>query len=412
MAIIDQAHDQSRQVWHKVQSLYQLPAFVKEAAAEQRNGDATLPTNMFADHVSRLFPMHNKTATLTSAVYLLDQKQSMPAIKYAQCMGRLREAAEFFGVTSELDALHATSEKLASADAVEYADSDYAIVHVQNGAKQRYLRLAHADEVKVAVDWFGAYRDHFAFRDRQTIAERMLQKSAEHSAVLSAAQQDFLERQAGHGTCSAEDAAGFVVSRLAKIANRVTDEDRQELKKLAETIRSNVENVHRPELLEKIAQAMDGLDRQYGLIPLYANGGLPRPEDVLFGLTKRSLAEFVDTHVTTTSGQMYEKTALRQLRTQHVADYMGTDLANELSVDGVYVDMDKLAELLPTLPRDSAEQFDKMVATLGITSAMPKLAATERLGLTEDELVIFAELYPAKTAESESPAMCPSTACS
>lgn len=409
MAIIDQAHDQSRQVWHKVQSLYQLPAFVKEATAEQRTGEATLPTNMFADHVSRLFPMHNKIATLTSALYLLDQKHSMPAVKYAQCMGRLREAAEFFGVTEELNALHKTAEKLAMADAVEYADSDYAIVHEQNGVKQRYLRLAHADEVKVAADWFAQYRDYFAFGDRQKIARRMLEKSAEHGAALAVEQQDFLERQAGYGTCSAEDAAGFVISRLAKIANRVTDEDRQELKKLAETIRSNVENVHRPELLEKIAGAMDGLDRQYGLIPLYAHGGLPRPEDVLFGLNKRALAEFVDTHISTTSGQMYEKTALRQLRAQHVSDYMGPELAGELSEDGVHVDMDKLAELLPTLPRDSAEQFDKMVATLGITSNMPKLAATEKLGLSDDELAIFAELYSAKTVASESQAMSPST---
>lgn len=396
--VMDQTQDKSQQLWHKVQSLYPIPEFVKTATVDQRTGSSDLPANMFADPAARLFPMHTKLAALTSAAYLLDQRQSMSSVKYAQCMGRLRECAEFFGISTQLQELCDAAEKLASSNSLEYTDEDYAIVHMQDGQKQRFMRLSNPEEIKVAAEWFERYRDHFAFADRQKIATRMLQKVADHAVTLNDDQAEFLERQAGFGTCSAEDAAAFVIGRLAKIANRITDADRQELKKLAETIKDNVENVHRPELLTKIAAAMDSLDQQYGLVAAYANEGLARPEDVLFGLTKRALAQFVDTHITTTSGNLYEKTALQPLRAQHVEDYMGPELAAELSADGIHVDMEKLSEILPTLPRDSAEQFDKMVATLGISSSMPKLAATERMGLSEDELKLFAELYQPKTA--------------
>jgi hypothetical protein len=73
---------------------------------------------------------------------------------------------------------------------------------------------------------------------------------------------------------------------------------------------------------------------------------------------------------------------------------MGSDLADEISTGGVLVDREKLAEILPTLPRGDAELFERMLDKNGITPFAKEAAATKQ-GLRKRDLFELAANYVA-----------------
>ena len=74
---------------------------------------------------------------------------------------------------------------------------------------------------------------------------------------------------------------------------------------------------------------------------------------------------------------------------------MGCEFSDEISAGGLYVNMDKLAELLPTLPRGDAERFDTLLSGQGI-QPFAKEAAHESVGISQQDLFALAAGYNAQ----------------
>lgn len=150
-----------------------------------------------------------------------------------------------------------------------------------------------------------------------------------------------------------------------------------------------------------MAALMDQFDRDCRLNTLYDEGGLERPEDALFSITEKVASEFLNTHTQTTTGAIYEKTALEKLSLDDITRWMGDEFAQEVATGGVFVDMDKLAELLPTMPRDDAEMFERMTAEAGI-NPMAYEKAAEAAGMSdEDRQALAAQYVPATSSVIE-----------
>ena len=64
---------------------------------------------------------------------------------------------------------------------------------------------------------------------------------------------------------------------------------------------------------------------------------------------------------------------------------MGTDFADAISAGGLFVSSEKLAEIVPTLPRGDAELFDRMLNSVGI-HPVAKEAAHTRGGFDDADL--------------------------
>jgi len=114
----------------------------------------------------------------------------------------------------------------------------------------------------------------------------------------------------------------------------------------------------------KMAALMDQFDRETGLNQLYDEGGLDRPEDVLFQVTEKVASDFLGRHVRTTTGTIYEKVALAMLDTETLRNWMGDEFADDCG--GVMLDVQKLADIIPTLPRPDAEMFERMASAAGV----------------------------------------------
>lgn len=357
---LDHAHDVSGRETHRLTSLHPAPEFVKAASAERLNGDPdTLPRHLYADQHNKLYPCHTAPATWMSALFFADKRASFDEKTAAVIEGRIRKAAEYFGIASLINEVEKTAG-LWDNDPDDTEDDDWGVVFLaHNGQKERHWPLRNATEVKFAAAHFKKYRDEFVFDDRHTIAVKILEKAAQHGADVSDAEGS-LELAAGYGACAAKVASQMLKDR-ARLAQRQYGELAAGLTKLAAVIDQNPEQAREVETRLKLASAVDNFDRATHLCRLYDAGGLARPEEVLFAVTEKVAREFLSQNVETTTGNVYALDDLEKLAVDDVRAYLGDDFADAVSAGGVYMDRDKLAAIVPTLDRGMAAVLDQLM---------------------------------------------------
>jgi hypothetical protein len=323
-----------------------------------------------------------------SALFFADkQAQFEPAVAET-IQTRIHKAAEYFGISGLVKEIE---EKAAAANAVnlnDASDSDFAIVWVNgsNQSKERHWPLRNAEEVKFAAAHFRQYRDQFVFNDRHQIAVKILEKAAQYSADISAAEGS-LEHAAGLGGCAAKVASAMLKDRV-RLTQRQYSDLAGELTKLAEAIDQNPERAREVETRLKLASAVDTFDRSTHLDRLYDAGGLPRAEEVLFAVTEKVARDFMSQNIETTTGNVYALDDLEKLAVDDVREWMGDDFVDAVTAGGVYMDRDKLAAVVPTLDRGAAAMFDRLVQEKN-AAAVVKQASAGSL-LSWDKLVALA----------------------
>jgi hypothetical protein len=389
MAIFDQSQDATGRELHRITTLYPPPDYVKSASHDNIcGGAAKLPAHIYGDPRHCTYPCHTAAATWMSAAFLGDKRASHTEDDAEMIQGRILTSAKYHGTEGEISDLLGKIATLDSHHVSELPDEDFAFVWKDStGRADRRLPLRNALEVKAAAEYLQKYRDEFVYNDRQKIASRILVKAGEYGAGLGDL-DTFLEKQAGYGVCAVTTAAEFLRTR-AKIVDN--DEISAQLVKTAETIESNPAQVRDSDQLQKLASLVDQIDHEYGIVREYSDQ-IKRPEDVFFTVTHKAASEFAAEHVPMTSGTIYKRADLRNLNLQQVRDWMGTDFADEVSAGGLYVDMEKLSEVLPTLPRSDAETFDRLLSDAGI-EPFAKEAAQEQQGLTKQDLFSLAASY-------------------
>lgn len=385
--VLDQTQDLAGREIYRITQLYPVPEYVKQASDVKLCGTADQEPHLFADQTGRNFPCHTKAATWLSMAFFLEKAASLPEHTREHVQRRLTAVAEHFGIGADLATLRTAVEKQAATGQQELTNDDFAFVWKdETGATERRLPMRGALEVKAAADWFQQYRDEFLFGDRQRIADKILTKQAQYGAGLPEETLMVLEQAAGRGICSAETAASLIESRVP-IVRLKEAELAAELQNTVDAIRSATFVVRTPERLQKIAAIVDQVDRKFGLVPAYGDG-LDRPEDVLFAITQKAAAAALRDHVPLTSGTAYKRADLERVRAIDIQDYMGTELAEALSSDGIHLDVTKAAAVLPTLPRPDAELFDQIAREQQIQPIFK--AAGDRVGLTREDLFALA----------------------
>lgn len=379
-SLLDHTQDVSGRETHRLTALYPLPEFVKAASHERVNGDASLQRHMYADPVHKLYPCHTGPATYMSALFFADKKASFNDVQRGAIEDRLLAAANYFGIAGLVDQLWSKMSADASGDLSSLPDSDFAIVWADEaGNKDRHWPLRNATEVKFAAAHFAKHRDEFTFEDRHTIATKILEKAAEYVADVSEA-NDALHLAAGQGACAAKVASHMLRNR-ASLVYGYSPENAAGMLKLAEVVDNNPEAARTQETRLKLAAAVDEFDRANNLCSLYGDGGLDRPEEVLFAITEKVASDFMKAHVETTTGNVYNLDDLEKVAVDDYRAWLGDDFADAVSAGGVYLDRDKLAAIVPTLDRGMAGTLDRLLTEKGAEPAVKSAAADSLLSL-------------------------------
>ena len=382
---MDQTRDVSGQQLYRLTRLYGLPEFVKSAGVADLCGDGQMPPHVFGDPRRRLFPCHTPAACWTSAAFFLDKQAELKG-DAPLIWGRILHCAKLFGVDKSLEALQEKVAANVPSPESGLPDEDFAIVARRpDGSADRHYPLRNPQEVKTAADYLYRHRDDLPYDARREFADRLLQKSARLGVDLGE-HDEFLTKQAGHGACSARDAAELLLGRFhaTRVGPGPVNELQKGILKLARLVAESPAKAREPGMLVKLARTVDDYDRAAGLIGQYGPA-LPRPEDVLFGLTREKMAAAARDHTHTVTGNIYRLADLERVKVADVEALLGEDFARELTSDGLRLDTEKAAAIVPTLPRGDAEMFDRLMEGVGVRP-MAKEASAHSVGISREYL--------------------------
>lgn len=379
---LDHVHDVSGQETHRLTTLFPAPDFVKSASPERLVGDPEkLPRHIYADQHNKLYPCHTAPATWMSALFFNDKRAQFDEKTAGVIEDRINKAAKYFGIAGLLGDLEKTAASF-DIELDDLEDDDWGIVWLgSNGRKERHWPMRNAKEVKFAAAHFAQYRDEFTFADRHQIATKILTKAAAYSADLGD-EGEPLALSAGYGACAAKTASEMLRSRAA-LVRRSHGELAAGLEKLAAVVDQNPENARTEDMRLKLAAAVDEFDRATHLCRLYGDGGLSRPEEVLFAVTEKVAREFMEQNVETTTGNVYALTDLEKLAVDDLREWLGDDFADAVSTGGVFVDCEKLAAIVPTLDRGMAATLDRLLQERQVDAVVKQAAADTLLPLEQ-----------------------------
>lgn len=387
VAVLDPASDANFAELARLVKVYSFPDFVKKADLEE-TARGPCPIGAFADPRNKLYRCHTAAATWLSGLYFQEKQAEFHPKDRERIRERLEHYVDYFRIRGDYDGLCKQAADLHKEAALPDSAYAYLWVDQETGHKTRHLPMRSAQEVKAAADWLYQYQERLPFHDRNTIARRVLEKAASFGAAIDVFHTDFLEKQAGMGVCDPEEVYKLILqrSRLASVP-----EHKAELVKLAETVKSKPRAALQPEQLVKLAVTLDMADRAIGLKADSYNEIIRRPEDVIFAATFTKIAADRAELCPLTTGNVYAREQFTKLSRDAVESYFGTDFANEVC-SGLQVDGEKMAELAHTLPRDSAEDLDRLMAAEGLHPQMQKAASVGH-GLSNDELEALAAAY-------------------
>lgn len=372
----------------KLAADHELPAYVKAADyAALRDAADTLPDRVFADPVGRRYPCDSPAATWLSAAYYYTKKAGVHPKARPLVEQRLDAYARHWGVTADVAAVR---DKAAALDAAEDApppDEDFALVvkAAGGGTAARSLPLTTAVEVKEAAEALLGRRDELRYAVRREAATRILEKAAALGAGLGARADEALERTAGRGVAEPAKVVDFLRKRAAASPDPVV---RERYTGLASAV-ARSRNFCNPDNLAKLAEVVDQADRCEGLHRGYGDS-LRRPEDVLFETPFTKAASELAGRVALTTGIVYDRDRLEKVSAEDLRSLFGDEFVRGVSTP-FGLDAEKLAEVLPTLPRPDAELFEAAMAEAGLHPTLAKRASDVAVGLSDDVLRAWAE---------------------
>lgn len=397
--VLDHTQDVSGAEIHRLTSLYPPPEFVKQANHARLCGDTeTQAAHLYGDPTTRTWPLHSAPATWMSSLFFFNKQAELSPTVVARVAPRIKQAAEFFQIGPQVQSLQDKIANDMKHQLHQLADDEFALVWRTDTGTERHYPLRNPTEIKTAEAWFIRYRDEFGWNDRRTIANKIHEKAAQHAVVLE--QPDVIAKTAGYGFAPVTDIVSMLQAR-ASMVKRSHGQLADEMLKLAGLLQQQGLELRDSGTRDKLAGIVDRFDRETKLNQLYDAGGLPRPEDVMFKVTEKAASEFVQQHVQLQSGAIYEKTALAALPLEHVKQWMGDEFADAVSCGDMFVSVEKLADIAPTLPRGDAEMFERMAQAAGIEIfALDK--AAEDQGLSPETLQELAAQYQAPAGDYDS----------
>lgn len=384
---LDHTQDASRSEVHRLTQLYPPPAYVKTASHEQLFGPDDLPVHVHAHPAKKLYRSHSKAATWMSSCFFGEHRDRLHPDDAAMVERQLRKFAAYHQILPDVEELWGKIAEGHKTDISKLSDDEFALVWLgEDNRKVRSYTLRNPAEVKVAAEWFGRYYREFTPEDRRQIAGRILKRAETLGVTLT--EEDTLCKAAGLAISPLVDIVDAWRQREI-LASPVDKAAASAAREVAVALEHRGTLYDKPELLQKIAAEMEEFDRKCGLLSKYATGELAHPHDVCFAITKQAATAFVAAHVQTLSGAMYAKEALAAITPAQMREWLGDAFTEQSLVAGEFLDTEKLAEHLLTLPRSEAAMFDRLAAAAGIHPVGVDKAAGD-FGFTQEQLAEMA----------------------
>ena len=378
---MDQTQDLSLTSLHEYTQIYgDIPSYVKEASQAETLNPEGLSDASYADIINRRFPIHTKAACYISSLYFLENRENIPNPTREVISNRLAKAAMQHGISDDITDLALRNEEIKKQAA--YIDPQDCMLPEES----RYP-LRNSAEIEKAAEYLLKYRAWFPLETRMDMANRVLDKAASFGVEFAPELDIALQKQAGRGTYSPDEAINQIVYRKALITDPSIKEA---LNKLASTISNSPELAYDPETPRSLAILLDDIDRGWDI--KYGKA-VRAPEDFMFGGVFKTASAEVSSRFGTATGSMYHKSQLSSLSLDAIEEMFGEKCAADVSTVGG-VNIEKLAGYISSLPYMDALAFDWH---MGQADSAPIDKISVPIGLSQEQRQKLATEYMATT---------------
>jgi hypothetical protein len=302
---VDQITDKNHAELYKLLSTVEAPEFVKEAALSDEEDKASLPKTAFADSLNRLYPIHTKADTWLSAAFYYKQASKRDETVEKQ----LEKAAQLWDVNIEgiKNALQANMDKQASESAPTYV-VDLAF----DGKSYAKIPVETPADLQKTAEYILNSSSSFPYAIRRDASRQILELMPKLQASFRADLEVSLQKTAGQGTCTVENAKALVKNRASLYKTRQRDLPAK-LDEALTLLDKTASEMVPPPMLEKLASMLDAMDRLVNLHYKYAQGKdtFNAPEHALFQVTPRDIQDFKENAVVLSNGAVFSKQALQ-----------------------------------------------------------------------------------------------------
>ena len=401
MRIYDQSSDTSLQQTYKLlhscdsngSPLWELPDYVKEAADASIVGNEALASAIFASPYDRLFPCHTKAATWVSSIFFYTQ-QSQLGEKTAELVEkRIRAAAKTYGIQDQVALI---KQAAAKATAHEDTDDDFGVVDTdeQSGKSIRIFPVRTEKEVEKAARYLESQRDDIPFAYRVKIARKILERAEKFSVDL--ANIAFVTKEASLGFTATSRILDLLENRIkiASLARKQDPELLQDLRQLHSKISKEPAWGHVNDNNVKLACALEEVDEKLGVkniaeaVPVNA---------VLFSVSQQEMNKHASETLRLTTGSCFDLGDIKKVPASAFSELFGSSFTDAVVNGTGDIDLEKVAAVVATFPRNDAELFERLLNSHGIEPVVK--TASKRPALFDDEnrMAEFIKRYRSKS---------------
>lgn len=363
--MIDHLMDKSLQTLHTMSKQFlngELPAFVKNADVANEKPAADAPLTVYGDAVNRRFPCHTKVATWLSCLYFWGRNQSekwASACPVDMVADRLTKAAQYWGILPDVQNLQKVITEKSASPERKLEDDDYALIVNYGNERIRRFPIVNATTIKKAAANLYRFRMSYPYAWRKKAANKILERAMKYNAQPDPVHLDYLVKASG--AYPADNAE--VASKLQLRSYVFPDEIRERMRKVADMLVKNA-----GVKISKICELLDTVDRHYKKYAMYnapADNRLEMPEEVCYSGLSVKLAEATPS-VQLTTGSTFALEDIKKAGLEPFsllpAEYLTSIVAN----DKGDLDMAKVADVLPTIPKDDAQTLERTLSAVGV----------------------------------------------
>lgn len=309
--MIDQVKDKNLSYLYNLDQNEGLPDFVKQAGLLQEDQAKLLGSNLFADSKNRVFPTQSKADTWLSTMYFEKfAKEEYNDDKLREKVaGKLRDMCSFWGI--EYPQAIAQEKQACPQVMIEYR---------YDGIPQQTLVVENAAQFQKAAEFVTQSPDKLPWEMRREAARQILDKQGTFSDAIGGGLLADLHKTAGYGVGAVNEVVHEVRKRQAYLSKMQGKEGSLQLEPLAELANeASQAGIVEPDALDKIAAALDAVDKTLGLSVKYGHDLCP-PEDVLFSFNAMDADLLAKEAVALPSGHTVADTFLNDY---NVRSFMG-----------------------------------------------------------------------------------------
>lgn len=343
---LDQLSDTSNLQLYRLLQGVDVPEFVKDATIDDEVSVASLEKSAYADQVNIAFPINTPARVYVSNAFFQAKKAAMEG-RYGtahinEVEGRIKQAAELFSVSRELESYNEAYEKRANRD-IEL--QHVCVVQDEQLGETPLFPFKTADEFAKSAEVFVANMRQYPFEWREQIAQAFLSKAAE---VGVDELPDLICKYAGLFFPTHTTSVSNEVARRANKMSSKTAKDR--LTELASAVGS-FESFDSLDDVMKIARIVYHVEQADGAYDRPKTAELlPDPVEVFFVLPPTKVAEILN--VVDMAGEKYHLDSLKKVSADKYKEAFGVDIdpTNE----------EQLRDILPTMPLGDVSLFREL----------------------------------------------------